>query len=245
MDRSDVSPNPQNPQMAYVYRVFCLPTDDPILLAYYAGRLSALRLSALQTAPASFGSTFARESKFTAKQWYAFLRRPLIHYFVAVAYPAATAPEDQTLDTGDWIGCSVFIGATPKAIFEIPASGGPEVGSDEEENKWHMTFLYSSPLHRGKGVAKMIINGAEEYIVKDAQETGRKSIRMRIFLAPTNEQAYKLYSRLEFVDSGKCTYMEAIAANGDAELLPACGGLSSPQKYLSRDGLAMEKVRVV
>jgi len=231
--------------MAYVYRVHRLPTDDPLLLAYFSGKLSALRLSALQTAPASFGSTFARESSFTAKQWAAFLQRPLVHNFVAVAYSSTTAPEDQTLDTGDWIGCGVFIGATPKAIFEIPEGGGAEIGSDEDENKWHMTFVYNSPLHRGKGVARMIINAAQEYAIKHAQETGRKSMRMRVFLAPTNGAAYNLYSRFGFVDSGKCTYVEAIAANGDGELLPACGGSSDPAKYLSREGLTMEKVCVI
>ena len=229
-------------KMEYVYRMHHIQATDPVFLAYLTGKFSALRLSALQTSPASFGSTFARESAFTAAQWAAFIQRPQIHNFVAVAYGATTPLENQTLDTGDWIGCGTLIGPTPKAIYYLPESGGTEIGSDEEEDKWHMTFVYNSPLHRGKGVAKMLIKAAEDYTIQNAKSTGKKSTRMRVFLAPNNLSAKALYSSYGFVDAGNCTYMDAYHANGDAELAPPDGGLGDPAKYLTRLGLIMQKV---
>lgn len=105
-----------------------------------------------------------------------------------------------------------------------------------------MTFVYNSPLHRGKGVAKLLIKGAEDYTIQQAQSTGKKSTRMRVFLAPGNTGAYQLYSKYGFVDAGNCTYIEAYVANGDSELMPADGGFGEPEKYHSRAGLIMQKV---
>lgn len=228
--------------ISYVYRIHHIPTDDPLFLAYLTGKFSSVRLSALQTSPESFGSSFARESSFSAAQWAIFLQRPQVNNFVAVAYASTTPLENQTLDKGDWIGCGTLIGPTPKAIYHLPESGGTEMGSDEEEDKWHMTFVYISPLHRGKSVAKLLMTGAEEYTIKEARSSGKKSTRMRVFLAPNNLGAKKLYSSMGFVDAGNCTYIEAYVANGDAELIPADGGYGDTALYHSRLGLIMQKV---
>jgi len=45
-----------------------------------------------------------------------------------------------------------------------------------------------------------------------------------------------------FEEAGRCTFVEAVMANGDNHLVPVDGGSGAPDKYLTRDGIVMEKV---
>ncbi len=74
-----------------------------------------------------------------------------------------------------------------------------------------------------------------------AVKKGQRS-RVRIMIHPRNIVVKKLYEGLGFVDAGNCTLAEAYLSNGDAEMLPADGGLSDPEKYHSRQGIIMMKV---
>ncbi|KAH9220437.1 hypothetical protein DL95DRAFT_383367 [Leptodontidium sp. 2 PMI_412] len=225
--------------MAYTYKIHHLPASDPILLPFLAGKFASLRLSALTVSGPAFSSTFEIESIFTSSQWISRLQRPLLHTFVAVAYAANTPPELQTIDVGDWIGSATLLGPFTKDIFTIPESGGPEVGDDDVESKWQMTAVYNSPLHRGKGIAKMLIQSAMEFA---SQEVKRKGSRVRIMIHPRNVLVKKLYEGLGFVDAGNCTLAEAYLSNGDAEMLPADGVASDPEKYHVRLGIIMMRV---
>jgi len=224
--------------ITYTYRMFHLPTDDPLKLAYYAGKFSTLHLSALQTSPTAFGTTFVRESAWNATEWIGRLTRPNMHTFVAVAYDVDLPLEKQTLETGDWIGCGTLIGPTPYETYDIPEGGGPQLGPDSEEDKWHMTFVYNEPLHRRKGVSKRLIQSSLDYTEALAREQGKKSW-MRIFIHPSNLVVKDLYSGLGFREAGHCTFVEAVQANGDPELLPEDGGYSDKEKYHTRLGLTM------
>ncbi len=86
--------------MDYIYKIHRIQTLDKILLPFLAGKFAALRLSALAISSTAFSSTFEVESAFTAVQWIERLERPSTHYFIAVAYPANTPAEFQTIDTG-------------------------------------------------------------------------------------------------------------------------------------------------
>lgn len=103
-----------------------------------------MRLAALIAAPAAYGTTFARESIWTSTQWIEYLSRPQTTYFAAVAYSPDTKPRHQTIGTGQWVGIGTLLGPTSKAVFQIAESGGSEVGSDEVEGKWHVTFVFAS-----------------------------------------------------------------------------------------------------
>jgi len=169
------------------------------------------------------------------------LERLRVHTFIAVAYSLDTKSEDQVIDAGDWIGSAAVLGPYSEAEFKLPESGGQEIGSDEVESKWQMTAVYNSPLHRGKGVAKLLVKGALDFTSREAAKEGRKS-RMRIMIKPDNIVVKKLYYGLGFEDAGKCTLAEAFIVNGDEDMLPADGGASQPDKYHNRLGLIMEKV---
>jgi len=134
--------------MSYVYKAHLLPTSDTILLPFLAGKFASLRLSALTVSAPAFSSTFEIESVFTASDWIVRLQRPFVHYLIAVAYPPDTAPEKQTIDAGDWIGSASLIGPITKEAYELPESGGPEIGGDDAETRWQMTAVFNTPLHR-------------------------------------------------------------------------------------------------
>ena len=170
--------------MSHIYKIHHLPTSDPTLLAFLAGKFASLRLTALSVSAAAFSSTFAIESTFTASQWISRLQRPEVHTFIAVAYSPNTKPEQQTIDAGDWVGSATLLGPTPKAVYDLPESGGPEVGGDDVESKWQMCAVYNNPEHRGRGIAKLLINGAVEYAAREAG-TGRQS-RVRIMIHHDN-----------------------------------------------------------
>lgn len=131
-----------------------------------------------------------------------------------------------------------MLGPTPKDKYEWPLSGGSEIGSDEQETKWHMTGLYNNPNYRRRGLAKMIITAAVDFAIKE----GGKRSRVRLAISPYNTLIKNLYLGLGFLDAGNCTFVEAFIANGAEHLLPADRGQSDPEKYLSRTGIVMEKV---
>jgi hypothetical protein len=51
--------------------------------------------------------------------------------------------EEQWDLEGDWVGMATLFGPVSKETYEFPKeSGGPEIGSDQDETRWHMTGLY-------------------------------------------------------------------------------------------------------
>ncbi|KAH8797351.1 hypothetical protein F5884DRAFT_848306 [Xylogone sp. PMI_703] len=225
--------------MLYIYKIHHLPTADPTFLAFLAGKFAALRLSALTVSAAAFSSTFAAESTFTAQLWADRLKRDQLHTFIAVAYAPSTKPEQQTIDAGAWVGSATLIGPVPKTRYELAESGGPPIGEDDMESKWQMAAVYNSPEHRGKGVAKMLINTAINFAEKEGK--GSRT-RVRIIIHPDNIVVKRLYDGLGFIDAGRCTLVEAYVTNMDDDMVPPDRGESDPEHYLRRGGLIMEKI---
>ena len=225
--------------MFYIYKIHRLPTSDPVLLSFLAGKFAALRLSALTVSAAAFSSTFAAESVYTAAQWIARLKRPQVHIFIAVAYAPSTQHNEQTIDAGDWVGSATLFGPYPKDKYELTESGGPEIGADDAESKWQMAAVYNDPEHRGKGIAKRLIKEALDFAV--AAGEGKKT-RVRIMVRPDNIAVKRLYDGLGFVEAGRCTLAEAYMSSGDKEMVPTDGGRSDPEKYWRRVGIVMERL---
>lgn len=129
--------------MEQIYRVHRIPTEDPQLLTFIAGKYATLRLHALAAAPSAFGTSFNRECDWSLQQWIEVIKAPSRHVFVAVAYPSTFTLEQQTIDKGDFVAMGTLIGPTPRKEFEIPESGGPAYNDDDVETKWHMTMVAS------------------------------------------------------------------------------------------------------
>ncbi|APA13514.1 predicted protein [Sclerotinia sclerotiorum 1980 UF-70] len=234
--------------MSLQYSIQRIPTHshshstDPTLLLFLAGKFSALRLSALLESPESFASTFEKEYQFSSSTWLTRLSRPKFHYFIATAHShsPSTPLSSQTLETGVFVGSVQLFGPHPSSFFTLPLSGAPPPLPDTEESKYQMTALYSSPSHRGKGLAKMLIQEGVETAKQEAKEKGIEKVRVRIFIGRGNLTVRKLYLSVGFVETGLCTLAEAVVQNGDAEILPEDGGSGDPEKWLKRVALVME-----
>lgn len=151
----------------------------------------------------AFSSTFAIESTLKASQWISRLSRPEVNTFIAVAYAPGTSLEKQTIDAGDWVGSATLLGPRTKVEFDLPKSGGPEIGGDEAERKWQMCAVYNNPEHRGKGLAKMLINGAVDFATKEAG-VGRRS-RVRIIIHHDN-----LVCSIRMISSVVCVPLRSV-----------------------------------
>jgi hypothetical protein len=96
--------------MQFVYKIHRVPTNDPVLSAFLAGKLASLRLQALTVSPAAFGGEFVLEifAEMPYTLWLERLRRHNVHTFVATAYPKGTAEEEQTVDKGNIVGTATL-----------------------------------------------------------------------------------------------------------------------------------------
>lgn len=181
--------------------------------------------------------------------------------FVCIAEPTAeslaqlpTGRESDSPDLGEldgeWVGAGTVFGPVPKVAYELaPESRSPETGADGEETKWQMTALYTSPEHRGKGLAKNLIEGVKTYARTHTLSILplSKRIRLRIMIRPDNVVVCSLYSTLGFLDAGRATGREAFVANGDEGLviLKMAGPEDGRQMMLARNALVMEYSEVL
>lgn len=214
--------------LAYKYIVVPLPSPisqdaPPENLSSIAKRYSELRLAILLSSPTSFASSHAVESTFTQEQWEQRVWRDGVTVFVCVARPTVEETMEVLEDLdGEWVGATTVFGPVTKNNYELaPESGSPEVGADDQEIKWQMTALFTSPEHRGRGLAKRLIEGAKAYTRVRTRTLSKtsKGFRMRIMVHPKNLVVVKLYSGLGFVDVGRATGREAFVANGDEALI--------------------------
>jgi len=206
-----------------------------------AERFRALKLSALQTDSQNLSGEYESESVLPLSAWEHRLTRSGVETIVAVA--SSTPPsniEDQlaSLLQSEWIGMITMIGPTPFEEFFLPATGQPMPGPDGTETRWHMTALYISPGCRGKGIAKQLISTAIAIGRAYSQAQGAHvKTRFRLFVAPNNVVAIKLYGGLGFQAAGKVTLEEAFIANGNREGLPE---IIDPARFRFRQGISME-----
>ena len=206
-------PTPQ--PLTYTYKTYLLPPHSPHL-PFLTGKFSALSLRALSTDPASFGMSYSTECTFTPAVWTTRIIRPNIQIFICVAHPSDLPLSQQSIEHGDWIGMVTQIGSTGKSEFWIRDAGAPEPLGDAEETKWHQTALWIEPAHRGKGVAKLLIEVGVDYAKRSLVGSLRQA-RIRAFTGPSNEGSMGLYASRGFPAVGKCTITEAVVANGNEE----------------------------
>jgi len=81
--------------------------------------------------------------------------------------------KEMSVEKGDWVGCATLLGPRLKG-----ESGSGGIGGDggDVERKWQMCGVYNKPEHRGKGLAKMLIDGAVEFAAREAGMGRRSSV---------------------------------------------------------------------
>ncbi|KAJ7268056.1 hypothetical protein C8J57DRAFT_1326486 [Mycena rebaudengoi] len=213
----------------YAYTTHALPDPrtcplPPSNFTLLAQKYAAVRLEALLTSPSAFGSTYAIESRFTAEEWEARVWRSDAVVLVCVANPVGLTRDldEETALLGDWVGIATLRGPLSAQEYELPPEAqSPPAGSDNEETKWQMTAVFASVAHRGRGLAKQLIQAGKEYALRWNTRLGRelnsplKKVRLRVMIHPDNHPAIALYSSSGFVDAGRATGHEAYQTNGD------------------------------
>lgn len=220
--------------ISQVYKYITVPLPSPLShavcpsnLASLAELYSKLRLNILLSSPNAFASSHAIESTFTLEQWQERIWRDGVTVFVCIARPTETlamGEPDSNLGEfeGEWVGAGTVFGPIPKSHYTLaPESGSPETGEDEEETKWQMTALFTSPAHRGQGLAKSLIEAGKVYarVQTCTQDSKIDRFRMRIMAHPKNFTVAGLYAGLGFKDVARATGIEAFMANGDESLI--------------------------
>lgn len=231
------------------YTVLRIPTQST-RLSELVNKLRDTRLAALQAEPGGFAVKYEDEILHHASVWLRRLTGPLTEILVCVATiePLKDGDEDEdTLLKGDWVGLATLNGPIPYSAYQLPESGQPVSERPELETRWHMCNLYTSQAHRGRGLAKRLINAS----IASAQEHTRNlegganmKARIRLFCNPSKAHVVGLYKGIGFSEAGLCTLREAFIANGDESLIPDDIGDSEESRYtwLRRYGLAMERV---
>ena len=254
------------PQLRYRYATYPLPSAvtlsaPPANFSSLIQKYVSLRLQALLTSPHAFGSSHAIESAFTTAEWEKRVWRMGFTALVCVAEPVCDGDgyEQRTTSDGlgdlegEWVGTATLLGPISKASYELPPeAGGPEIGSDEQETRWHMTGLYIAPDHRGSGLAKMIIGFAAAFakdhtlsLYRSLPSAGRpKNIRLRLMTRPDNDVMISLCSALGFVNAGRANIVEIFKANGEEALMHLrIAELQISQEMMTmRLGVVMERL---
>ncbi|KAF7317381.1 N-acetyltransferase domain-containing protein [Mycena chlorophos] len=207
-----------------VYTPLALPSPRthptrPADLAAIAQRYATFRIEALTTSPKAFGSTLALETGFTAEQWAAKIWRADAVVIVCVAHPRDVAPNASSAAC-IWVASAILRGPMSVEEYRLsPASTDVVLGTDEDETRWQMTAVFASAAHRGRGLGKLLIQGAKDhalaYTSSRTQSSSTQRVRVRALVHPDNATVLGLYAKMGFVDVARTTGKEAYRTNGD------------------------------
>jgi len=84
-------------------------------------------------------------------------------------------------------------GPAPLHTFYLPLSGHTP-GPEHSETRWHMTALYISPAHRGRGLAKKLIDTSMKFAQEYSATLGPEvRARLRLVVDPDNVAVKGVY----------------------------------------------------
>jgi len=226
------------------YTILPIPRTSPHL-AELVQKFKAAKLAALLAEPTGFAVKHADEVLHPLSVWESRLAPPST-VLICVATPTeSTGHEKNVLLEGDWVGMATIRGPLPWETYYLPESGQPVPEELTREMYWHLCNIYTSPSHRGQGLAKKIVHAAVASARSQTSDSGDDKIaRVRLFFDSAKEYLKVLYKGLGFEEAGMCTTREAFAANGDAELVPrdTKGSEELRWRWERRYGQAMERV---
>ncbi|KAH8703290.1 hypothetical protein BGW36DRAFT_369102 [Talaromyces proteolyticus] len=215
--------------LQYQYSFFRIPKDGDV--ASSVDKYKNLRLQALSIAPGSFSSTYEIESALPNTEWKARLTADQKETFACSATPLHNDDPRSAI----WVAQLTLRGPLTKEQFSLPAETDQRIPEDDRmEERWQMLSLFTLPDHRGQRLGQKLCQEALSYL--KSYRTTPSKVRVRLMVKPENHVTVKLYQKLGFREIGKCTLVEALIANGDADLLPED---RSEEKYTRRSGLIM------
>jgi ribosomal protein S18 acetylase RimI-like enzyme len=203
------------------------------------------KLAALLAEPTGFAVKHADEIIHPLSVWESRLAAPSTILICVVTPTESTGKEEDVLMGGDWVGMATLRGPISWETYYLPESGQPVPENPERETYWHLCNIYTSPSHRGQGLAKKLVHAAVASALSQTSVLGDgETARVRLFFDSAKEYLKVLYKGLGFEEAGMCTTKEAFMANGDAALVPGNTDASEElrQRWERRFGRAMERV---
>nr|GAT52693.1 predicted protein [Mycena chlorophos] len=205
-----------------VYTPLALPSPRthlarPADLTAIAQRYATFRIEALTTSPKAFASTLALETGFTAEQWAAKIWRADAVVIICLAHPRDVEPSASS-GACTWVASAILRGPMSVGEYTLsPASNDVVLGADEEETRWQMTAVFASAAHRGRGLGKLLIQGAKDHALAYSRNSAPAipKARLRALVHPDNATVLGLYAKMGFVDVARTTGKEAYRTNGD------------------------------
>ncbi|KAF2475722.1 uncharacterized protein BDR25DRAFT_391219 [Lindgomyces ingoldianus] len=226
------------------YIIARIPTNSSRLPELVA-KFRDAKLEALEAEPTGFAVKYADEVLHPLSLWQQRLTSPSI-ILICVAKSDTSIPntEEEALIAGDWIGMVTIRGPLPYSTFQLPESGQPVPDNPNGETRWHLSNLYTSQVHRGKGLGKKLVISALDIAREQARMLDKMRARIRLFCNPSKTVLVTMYKGMGFEEAGKCTLKEAFVANGDQELVPRDTQSTDALRgfWERRYGLAMEQV---
>ena len=236
------------------YRIIRIPRASP-RLADLVTKSRKTRLYALETDPASFLAQHAVESALPLEVWSKRLSNPETTILACVATNDSSNPDDETaLIEEEWVGFAAVRGPMEyDDYYPSPDMNLPVPENPREEARWHVYDLYTLPAHRGRGLAKRLMNSciltAVEYtkalsVSSSPPPNPLQQARIRLFVNPKNTWVVKMYEGLGFRAAGKVTLDEGFRANALTESIPHNTRETEELMALwhTRFGLAMEQI---
>ncbi|KAF2729986.1 hypothetical protein EJ04DRAFT_515547 [Polyplosphaeria fusca] len=229
------------------YKIVRICTGSP-RLTELAAKFRETKLAALEAEPTGFATKLAEEALIPLTTWRQRLEAPANLLICLV--PSLSAPstsDEDALIYGDWVGMCTMRGPLPYSMFHLPHSGQPVPANPDLETRWHLNNLYTNLEHRGRGLARRIVETGLEVAQEQTRalqgEDEQMKARVRLFFDPSKTHLHRMYSGLGFKEAGKITLGEAFVANGDAEQLPAdMSSEEAKMKWGRRYGLSMERI---
>ncbi|KAF9694053.1 hypothetical protein EKO04_007871 [Ascochyta lentis] len=215
------------------------------------------RLSALETDPASFVSQHATESALPLEVWNNRLSRETTVLICVASNNDSTPLDDETaLIHGEWAGFAALRGPLSYEDYYFSADMNlPVPANPQAEARWYIYDLYTLPAHRGRGLAKRLVNTSIQLAVAGTQtlrtlssdNVSLQSARIRLFMNPKNTWLVQMYEGFGFRGVGRVTKTEGLRAGALDDSLPEDTESSEELRrfWHSRNGLAMEQVVMV
>lgn len=207
----------------------------------------------LLDSPHIFPTTYQSEATRPRSAWISRLMNPARHTLICVAHDANY--RSQGLQSERWAGTFDILGPLSKEEYVMSGSTVMNLGSVEEETRWHVTGLFLQPVHRRKE-AGIQMGQAPLDFVRSYTEEHRPSICTTTTtsdIAPSGDAIR--FARLRgpvrpgtildhFLkaigasEAGWITLPQAMKANGDVEWIPS--QQSHPELHSQRSIPLME-----
>lgn len=177
------------------------------------------RLAVLQADPGSSLAQYEVESQLPDSVWHSRLAGNTRFLVCVKATGCTRSPEDLLLQ-GDWAGYAALRERVSIEDYYL-APGQPVPEDPRLEIRWHLYDLYTVPVHRGRNVAKKLVDGCVAVVESDlAMDNSSKTARLRLYANPSYSWLINWYERFGFNEGGRVNLRQGFVASAMQDSVP-------------------------